>query len=267
MALNPALLEQVITVVRDAGRAILEVRESAELGQRSKGPQGPVTLADHAADFLLHDALPQLHPAAWLSEETGDNLVRLEKESVWIVDPLDGTKEFIAGLPEFAVSVGLVDHGKCVLGVVYQPTTGDTWWAQAGQGTWLNGKRVRVAEGKKLLASRSETRGGEFSALTDWEIESIGSIALKLALVSSGSGSVTISRGPKWEWDVCAGWLLVHEAGGMCTNMFGEPMEYNKPRPKVRGVLAGAPGAAAVMLKELQRLGPSERMKEADLEG
>ncbi|HET7630891.1 MAG TPA: 3'(2'),5'-bisphosphate nucleotidase CysQ, partial [Gemmatimonadaceae bacterium] len=196
----PGLLDQVIAVVRDAGQGILEVRASAELGQRSKGPQGPVTLADHAADFLLRDALPRIHPAAWLSEETADDRVRLSRDAVWIVDPLDGTKEFIAGLPEFAVSVGLVERGRCVLGVVYQPTSGDTWWAVAGGGAWVNGVPARVAEGRRLVASRSETSGGEFDNMPDWDIEPIGSIALKLAYVASGRGSVTISRGPKWEW-------------------------------------------------------------------
>jgi myo-inositol-1(or 4)-monophosphatase len=259
------LLDQVISVVRDAGRAILEVRASTELGERDKGSQGPVTLADHAADFLLRDALPQLRPAAWLSEETADDPVRLDHDQVWIVDPLDGTKEFIAGLPEFAISVGLVNKGRCVLGVIHQPVTGQTWWAEQGGGAYLDGKPVRAEEGHTLLASRSETRGGEFSSMTDWAITPIGSIALKLAYVASGNGSVTISRGPKWEWDVCAGALIVAEAGGQCTDMFGGAFNFNKPHPKVRGVVAGAPNASAVMLAQLAKIGPSERMREEGL--
>ena len=259
------LLQSVISVVHDAGRAITDVRSSARLDTIEKTGQGPVTRADHAADSLLKQRLPEIHPAAWLSEETADDPIRLTRNSVWIVDPLDGTKEFVAGLPEFAISVGLVEHGRCVLGVIHQPVTGHTWWAERGKGAFLDGHPIRVMEGRTLLASRSETRGGEFSAMTDWEIVPIGSIALKLAYVASARGSVTISRGPKWEWDVCAGSLIVSEAGGSCTDMFGSALNFNKPHPKVRGVLAGAPNASAVMLARLARIGPSERMKEEGL--
>ena len=261
----PSLLTDVVALVHDAGRAILEIRASADIGTRDKGTQGPVTLADHAADFLLRDTLPHLHPAAWLSEETADDPVRLDHADVWIVDPLDGTKEFIAGLPEYAISVGLVREGRCILGVIHQPVTQHTWWAELGKGAFYNGEPTHTQEGHTLLASRSETRHGEFSAMTDWHTVALGSIALKLAYVASGQGSVTVSRGPKWEWDVCAGSLIVQEAGGACSDMFGQPYHFNKPHPKVRGVLAGAPVATAVMLERLQVLGPSERMKEDGL--
>ncbi len=244
----------------------MAIRASAKLGTTEKGSQGPVTLADHAADALLKERLPAIHRAAWLSEETVDDPVRLTRDDVWIVDPLDGTKEFIAGLPEYAIAIGLARAGRCVLGVIHQPVTGDTWWAQAEKGAFLNGQPIRVAEGHTLLASRSETRGGEFDTLAEWNTTTIGSIALKLAYVASGRGAVTISRGPKWEWDVCAGSLIVREAGGSCADMFGGVMNFPTPFPKVRGVLAGAPEAAARMLEQLRVLGPSERMNEKGLE-
>ncbi|HEU4990756.1 MAG TPA: 3'(2'),5'-bisphosphate nucleotidase CysQ [Gemmatimonadaceae bacterium] len=261
-----SLLDSVISTAHAAGRCIVDISDSAQLAAVEKIGQGPVTAADRAADTLLREQLPALLPAAWLSEETADDPVRLSQSRVWIVDPLDGTKEFIAGLPEYAISIGLVDAGRPVLAVIHQPATGDTWWAESGKGAYLNGERIHATEGRRLLASRSETRGGEFADLAEWEIVPIGSIALKLAYVACGRGSVTISRGPKWEWDVCAGSLLVREAGGLCDDMFGTPMHFNKTHPKVRGVLAGAPAAAGQMLERLRLLGPSERMVREGLE-
>jgi len=96
----------------------------------------------------------------------------------------------------------------------------------------------------------------------DWQVEHVGSIAYKLGLVAAGQGAVTLSRGPKWEWDVCAGALLVEEAGGVATDVFGAPLRFNQPFPKVKGVLAGAPDARRRALAQVSALGPSDRMNE-----
>jgi len=183
---------------------------------------------------------------------------------VWIVDPLDGTKEFITGVPEYAVAVALVEDGEPVLGVVHNPVTGETFWAERGGGAVLNGQPIHVAEGRVVLASRSETKRGEFTPFEDWEVRPVGSIQYKLALVAAGQGAVTWSRGPKHEWDVCAGALIVREAGGLATELAGTPLRYNRPRPKVRGILAGAPQAHARALAELATIGASDRMAELD---
>jgi myo-inositol-1(or 4)-monophosphatase len=198
----------------------------------------------------------------WLSEETADNPSRLAEGSVWVVDPLDGTKEFVAGVPEYVVAVGLVMDGAPVLGVVHNPRTGDTFWATRGGGAFRNGRAIRVAEGSRLLASRSETKRGEFAPFTEWQVDAVGSIQYKLALIAAGDGAVTLSRGPKHEWDVCAGALIVEEAGGRVTDMFGEPLRYNQPFPKVPGILAGAPEAFARALARLRETGASDRMNE-----
>lgn len=227
-----------------------------------KGDAGPVTEADRRADALLRDELTALYPAGWLSEETADHPDRLSAEAVWVVDPLDGTKEFVKGLPEYVVAIGLVVGGVPHLGVIHNPQTADTFWAERGVGAFRNGSRIRVAEGNRLLASRTEMKRGEFAPFDGWQVDAIGSIQNKLALVASGDAAVTLSRGPKHEWDVCAGALIVTEAGGNATDMFGAPLRYNQAFPKVPGILAGAPNAFDRALKRLQDTGASDRMIE-----
>jgi myo-inositol-1(or 4)-monophosphatase len=248
-------------VARQAGAVIREVRAGG-FEVLEKGDAGPVTEADRRADALLREALRSVYPAAWLSEETADHPDRLGAAAVWIVDPLDGTKEFVRGLPEYVVAIGLVEGGVPILGVIHNPETGDTFWAERGAGAFRNGSRIRVAEGQRLLASRSEMKRGEFSPFADWQVDAIGSIQYKLALVAAGEGAATLSRGPKHEWDVCAGALIVEEAGGRATDMFGQPLRYNQPFPKVPGILAGAPEAYTRALTRLSQTGASDRMDE-----
>ncbi|MGH9161188.1 MAG: 3'(2'),5'-bisphosphate nucleotidase CysQ [Vicinamibacteraceae bacterium] len=268
------LVPAVIDAAEAAGRCIERARAEG-LGVATKSDLSPVTRADHEADALLRERLLTLVPAGWLSEETADNPERLTQPLLWVVDPLDGTKEFIGGIPEYAVAIALVEDAQPVLSLVHNPARGDTYWAVRDQGAFLtpahtaggNGQadpqRIRAAEGRNLLASRSECRSGEFEPFqAAWQITSMGSIAYKLAQVASGSAAVTFSRGPKHEWDVCAGALLVAEAGGRVTDVFGEPLRFNQPFPKVKGILAGAPDAYADALQELARIGASARMNE-----
>jgi myo-inositol-1(or 4)-monophosphatase len=145
---------------------------------------------------------------------------------------------------------------------VHNPSTGETFSAEAGRGAFAGGERLRVAEGERLLSSRTEMRAGEFDGFDGWQLEPLGSIALKLAMVAAGRGAATLSRGPKWEWDVCAGSLLVTEAGGVATDAFGEELRFNNGFPKVRGVLAGSPNAVARLRAKLGTLGMSSRMDE-----
>jgi myo-inositol-1(or 4)-monophosphatase len=257
------MLSAIIDAARAAGAVIQEVR-SRDFAVASKGAAGPVTEADHRADALLRQRLLDLEPAGWLSEETADHRDRLGKSRLWVVDPLDGTREFIQGLPEYAVAIALVDRGEPVLAVVHNPATGDMFAAERGGGTTRNGDAVHVAEGRRCLASRSEMKRGEFGPFDDWELVAVGSIEYKLALVAAGDAAMTLSRGPKHEWDVCAGHLLVTEAGGTVTDVFGGPLRYNQPFPKTRGVLAGAPEAYHRATELVRQTGASDRMKEFD---
>lgn len=259
---TPEALAAVVAAVRRAGEAIQRVRaEGFEV--LSKGDKGPVTRADHEADALLKDALPRILPAAWLSEETVDDPVRLTARRLWVVDPLDGTKEFVEGVPHYSVAAGLVEDGVPILGVVLNPSTGSAVWAVRGGGCFRDGKPVRAAEGRVLGASRSEIKRGEFEPFAaDWQVEPLGSIAWKLALVAAGGIAATVSRGPKHEWDVCAGAMLVEEAGGRVADCFEGALRFNQSFPKTKGILAGAPGAWGRVAAKLREVGVSDRMDE-----
>lgn len=254
-------IEPVIEVVRAAGEVIEQVR-AVGFDVYSKGKAGPVTEADHAADALLRERLVQIVPAAWLSEETADDPDRLTKDRLWVVDPLDGTKEFVQGVPEYSVAVALVQNGLPILAVVHNPRTKDMFWATRGGGAFRNGTPMHVAEGVRILASRTEVKRGEFEPFGDWDVVPIGSIEYKLALIAAGEAAVTLSRGPKHEWDVCAGALLVEEAGGVATDVLGEPLRFNQAFPKTRGVLAAAPKAWTRAIDLVRRTGVSDRMDE-----
>ena len=262
--IDARLARQVVALAGEAGRIVQRVRHEGVRSAR-KADRSLVTQADTEVDAFLRGALTRLVPAAWLSEETADQPDRLAATRLWVVDPLDGTREFVEGVAQYSVAIALVERGEPVLGVVHDPSTGVSYWAVRGGGAWRGDLPVRVREGQVVLASRSEMEKGEFDEFQGrWEVRPVGSIALKLAMVAAGDAPATWSRGPKHEWDVCAGAVLVAEAGGIVTDAFGEPMRFNQPRPKVPGILAGAPSAHGRALQALRATGPSARMRELD---
>ncbi len=238
------LLDQTITITQAAGQAIMGFYQDS-FSVADKSPDNPVTDADLAADDLLHERLIALLPeAGWFSEETADNPDRLSRRFVWIVDPLDGTKEFVLGIPEFTVSVALVEDSRPFLGVIFNPASGELYFAQRGQGAFFNHQPSQASAQDHLLgalidASRSERKRGEFEPFENMvTLRTMGSIAYKLARVSAGQADATWSRGPKNEWDICAGALLVAEAGGRCVDLDGRPFTFNRPYRKVNGIIA-----------------------------
>jgi myo-inositol-1(or 4)-monophosphatase len=239
-------LELAREAALEAGRLVMSYyKDSYEV--REKAANNPVTTADLEADRTLKRILLEGAPGSgWLSEETADSPGRLALEEVWVVDPIDGTKEFILGIPEFAISVGLAVRGEIVAGVVYNPAREELFLAERGAGARLNGAPIRVAElqtlaGARLDASRSECRRGEFDAYAGaFQVREVGSIAYKLARVAAGMSDVTWSLGPKNEWDIAAGVLLVEEAGGRATAPDGEAFRFNQAKTKVKGILAAS---------------------------
>jgi len=150
---------------------------------------------------------------------------------------MDGTKEFTRRIPEFAVSIALTEDGEPVVGAIHNPAADVTVWARRGGGTFRDGERVAVSSCERLadavvIASRSEISRDEFSPFEGWfkELRPMGSIAWKLACIACGDGDLNISVAPKNEWDVCAGDLLVREAGGVYVDFAGATRRYNQPK-------------------------------------
>jgi myo-inositol-1(or 4)-monophosphatase len=237
------LLHDTIEITKAAGAAIMDYYH-AGFDVADKSPDNPVTDADFAADNLLKEQLlARLPEAGWLSEETVDSPDRQDKSLVWVVDPLDGTKEFVMGIPEFAVSVALVADGQPILGVVYNPAAQELFSARRGGPVLFNGQPVTVTHrtelaGATIDASRSERKRGEFEPFEQLlTIHTLGSIAYKLARVAAGHCDATWSRGPKNEWDICAGVLLIEAAGGTAVDLDDAAFAFNRPRTKVNGII------------------------------
>jgi myo-inositol-1(or 4)-monophosphatase len=253
--------EREAEVAREAARAAGEIIARYSRGAREswdKAEDSPVTAADLAANRAIGEHLAAAFPQdAILSEETRDDPTRLVAERLWVVDPLDGTKEFIEGVPEFAVSIGLVLRGEPVVGVVYQPLARECFWGVAGGGAFLDSSRLTISTAADLassvvLSSRTEEKRGQLDAWKDWfgELRPIGSVALKLAWIAAARGDLWVSAAPKSEWDVCAGDLLVREAGGVFVAIESGPRAYNQRDVLLQPPLAAGP---APLVDELNR--------------
>lgn len=225
---------QAIEAAKKAGVVIADYFQKNYKVQHKSADQ-PVTEADHAANQIIHDTILKAFPEdGWLSEETKDDKSRLQKERVWIIDPLDGTKEFINKIHEFAVSIALVIENQPVVGVINNPLTGQLFTTRKGSGTYLNRQQIKVSNKKQLdkaciLASRSEIGRGEWHPYAGkFFIQQSGGMAYKMALVASGVADGSFTLQPKNEWDFCAGVLLIKEAGGRVTDVNGDPFTFNK---------------------------------------
>lgn len=249
---------------RQAGALTLQYFAGA-YAVEDKGGGDPLTTADLASNALLKERLLAARPDyGWLSEETVDDGARLACAKTWIVDPIDGTREFVEGLPEYVVCVALVERGVPSVGVIFNPAKGDLYAAVRSGGTFLNGKRVFCSEQEELSAatstvSRSEAKRGEIDPYRPHlgAITPVGSVAYKLALVASGACDFNFSVQDKNEWDVCAGDLLVREAGGQMLDLKGQERVYNQPDPLLRGgLVAGNEALTGQMLRLIQEAKP-----------
>lgn len=238
---------QRIEAALDAARVVFARFTPGAIETEYKIGHDPVTEADRAVDAVLRENLLR-EGEGWLSEETADNASRLDKERVWIVDPLDGTREFVQGLPEFCVSIGLAENGKPVAGGIYNPATQETFLGSVDTGVLYNGQPARPSqrktlEGAVILASRSETKRGEWRSFENqgFQVRAMGSVAYKLALVSAGLADVTFTLTPKNEWDVVAGAALVLSAGGFVGTLEKTDLVANRRNPLLSGLLASGP--------------------------
>jgi myo-inositol-1(or 4)-monophosphatase len=249
----------------EAARLVFDRFTPGAVATEYKAGHDPVTEADRAIDAVLRQNLLR-DGEGWLSEETADNPARLDKERVWIVDPLDGTREFVQGLPEFCVSVGFAENGRPVAGGIYNPATQETFLGAVDSGVLYNGQPVRPSQrttldGALILASRSEVKRGEWKQFENgpFRVQAMGSVAYKLALVSAGLADITFTLTPKNEWDVVAGAALVESAGGFVSTLEKTSLAANRRDPLLSGLLASGP-----FLKDklLDLVGPHIRVAE-----
>ena len=237
---------------------VLEDFTPGEVAARTKTGDDPVTAADLAINEVLHQALPQ-PGEGWLSEETADDTSRLGCSRVWVVDPLDGTREFVRGIPEWCVSVALVEDGVPVAGGILSPGPDHLILGATGHGVTLNGEPAACTDrsalsGALVLASRSEVKRGEWDRFfgTDISVRNMGSVAYKLGLVGAGLADATWTLVPKHEWDVAAGAAIVLAGGGILLTLEGKEPLFNRENPKLTGFVATAPGLSASVRKFLE---------------
>ncbi len=241
--------------------ALLRRFTPGEVEARRKAGGDPVTEADTEVDTLLKRFLPR-DGEGWLSEETTDDLARLQCRRVWVVDPLDGTREFVEGIPEWSVSVGLVVDGEPVAGGICNPATGETVIGARGLGVTLNGRPAGVTgrrqlSGARVLASRSEVRRGEWEGYREglFELRPTGSVAYKLSQVAAGLADATWTLTPKHEWDVVAGIALVLAAGGAVVSASPDEARFNRPKPRLTRLIAATPDLVPEIEAEIARRG------------
>jgi len=243
----------------EAAREVLNRFTPGAIEAEYKVGHDPVTEADRAVDVVLKKHLLRAGEG-WLSEESVDDLSRLGKERVWVVDPLDGTREFVQGIPEFCVSIAMVESGIPVAGGICNPATDELILGSRETGVTYNGSPVQPSQrrdlhGALVLASRSEVKRGEWKQFesAEFDIRPMGSVAYKLGLVAAGRADLTFTLVPKNEWDVAAGAALVESAGGFVLTLDNSRLRCNQKNPLLAGLLAGGPFLREPLLGILDR--------------
>lgn len=245
------LASQVAEIAAEAGRLAM-ARWETEFRRWEKVPGSPVCEVDLEVDALLRQRLGGLLPdAGWLSEETADDRARLSARRVWVVDPIDGTRDYLRHRPGWAVSVALVEDGAPVIGVLDAPARGERWTAEAGKGAWRGGERLHVAARDRLAGARVPA---DQLPRVDGDLVMVAkpnSIALRIAMVAAGEADLLATI--RWgnEWDVAAAVLIAREAGAAITDALGRPLAFNTPSGQAFGVLASAPGIHAAAVERL----------------
>lgn len=245
---------RLLDIVREAGR-IAHSRwpgDGHALKTWEKAPGDPVSEADLEVDRFLKRELTALLPsAAWLSEETSDNKTRTDSDLIWLVDPIDGTRDFVRGRAGWTISVALVNAGKPLIGVLVAPARGEEWVAEAGKGATLNNRKVKAS-------ARGEFSGARvpIDQLPNVDsdlvmVEKPNSIALRIAMVADDRADLVATLRWGYEWDIAAATLIAREAGAQVSDAFGGPLAYNKHDPRDFGVLVCSPGIHADAVSRL----------------
>jgi len=253
-------LKLLTEAVRKAGAIAMSFYgKSPKAEDKKDGTQ--VSEADHAANDCLHDILMGNRPDyGWLSEETTDDLDRLSKDRLWIIDPIDGTRAFLDHKPEWAVSAALAVNGRAEIGIVFNPAKDEWYEAVIGRGASLNGKKIitsdhNTLENARFVGSKSFLKKDIWpSPWPPVHSRWANSIAYRLALVASAEADATLTHTPKNEWDMAASALIVEEAGGKVTTFDGTPLAYNAENPKFPNILAAGKELHKILLDQTRQI-------------
>jgi myo-inositol-1(or 4)-monophosphatase len=255
-----ALLE---AAAREAGELALRHFAGPRTPREKPGGHGPVTEADLEVDRLLRDRLTAARPAyGWLSEESEDGPARLAAERVFIVDPIDGTREFVAGGRSWGPALAVAERGRVIAAVMYLPALERTYAAALGQGARMNGVpiaagRRAVLEGARVLATRGQMRPELWPAgVPEVEHSSQPALAYRLCLVAEGRFDAALTCRDAWEWDVAAGALIATEAGGVVSDRHGAAPVFNSARARVPGLLVAGATLHGLLLDRMLVGGP-----------
>jgi myo-inositol-1(or 4)-monophosphatase len=246
------LADTVGAIAADAG-ALAMARFGGDVRRWEKAPGQLVCDVDIAIDALLRERLSALLPdAGWLSEETADNADRLAARRIWVVDPIDGTRDYLRGRPGWAVSIALVEDGQPVIAVLAAPARGEHWTAVAGEGAYRGTERVR-ASGRTDLAGARVPADALAKADRDFVmVAKPNSIALRMAMVAAGEADLLATLRWGHEWDIAAAVLIAREGGAAVSDALGRPLSFNTPRGEAYGVLVTAPGIHAAAVERLR---------------
>ena len=245
------LADQVAAIAAEASAYALGLWRT-DFKRWEKAPGNPVCEVDLAVNTMLRERLTVLLPdAGWLSEETADDAIRLNHRRVWVVDPIDGTRDYIHDRDGWAVSVALVDGEQPVIGVLDAPVRGEVWRAEAGKGATLNGQPIAHSGRTTFIGARTPT---DALPKVDADLVAVAkpnSMALRIAMVAAGEADLLATIRWGHEWDIAAAVLIAREAGCEVTDALGRKLRFNTPRAEAFGVLAVAP---AIQLAALARL-------------
>ena len=248
--------EAIISAAREVGDAALgqwrHLRDGGALERWTKADASLVCEVDIETDRRLHAMLGAIAPdAGWLSEETADDHARLERQRIWCVDPIDGTRDFLRGRSGWAVSIALIDAGDPVFGVLYAPARDELWVAARSQGARCNGEVVRAGQRSDLTGARVPAAQLPREDRDLVMVEQPNSIALRMAMVADDRADLVATLRWGFEWDIAAATLIAEEAGAQVSDAFGMPLAFNTPRAQAFGVVAATPGIHGAAVERL----------------
>ena len=246
------VLEEVSRVAAEAGR-IAHSRSGSAFSRWEKVPGHPVCDVDLEVDAFLREHLTALDPeAGWLSEETLDASDRIERPRLWVVDPIDGTRDYLRGRPGWAVSIALVEDRVPVIGVLDAPARGEHWAAARGQGARRNGVLLCASGRSELAGARVPTDQLPAADADLVAVPKPNSIALRIALVAAGEADLVATLKWGFEWDIAAAALIASEAGAIVSGALGQPLAFNTASGEAFGVLVSTPAIHPAAVERLR---------------